>query len=117
MNPAPIKPTVPFDVFSQVDVRVGTIRAIADIPNSSKLVRLTVDFGNEERTILAGLKKERSNLETLVGRQTLFVVNLEPRRMAGEVSHGMLFDVGYADGITPCLAVPEVPVPDGTRMG
>jgi tRNA-binding protein len=52
-----------------------------------------------------------------VGRQALFVVNLQPRKMMGEVSEGMLFDLGYADGVTPCLAVPECPVPDGTRAG
>ena len=68
------------------------------------------------RTILAALKKERANpAGELQGRQALFVVNLEPRRMAGEVSEGMLFDLGYEDGIVPVLAVPERPVPDGTR--
>ena len=49
--------------------------------------------------------------------QALFVVNLEPRKMMGEVSEGMLFDIGYADGITPVLAVPEKKVPDGSRAG
>jgi len=44
-------------------------------------------------------------------------VNLAPRKMAGVVSGGMLFDIGYRDGITPVLAVPEKPVPDGTRAG
>ena len=49
--------------------------------------------------------------------QALFVVNLPPRKMAGEVSEGMLFDIGYADGLTPCLAVPESPLPNGSRAG
>jgi tRNA-binding EMAP/Myf-like protein len=49
--------------------------------------------------------------------QALFVLNLEPRRMAGEVSEGMLFDIGYLDGITPVLAVPEKVVPNGARAG
>jgi tRNA-binding EMAP/Myf-like protein len=44
-------------------------------------------------------------------------VNLEPRKMAGEMSEGMLFDIGYADGVTPVLSVPERPVPNGTRAG
>jgi tRNA-binding protein len=44
-------------------------------------------------------------------------VNIEPRKMAGEISEGMIFDLGYADGITPVLALPEKPVPDGTRAG
>jgi tRNA-binding EMAP/Myf-like protein len=47
----------------------------------------------------------------------LFVVNLEPRRMMGEISDGMLFDIGHADGITPVLGIPEWPVPNGTRAG
>ena len=63
------------------------------------------------------MKQERPRPEELVGVQTLFVVNLEPRRMMGEVSEGMLFDLGYADGIAPALAIPERPVPDGTRAG
>jgi len=45
------------------------------------------------------------------------VLNLAPRKMAGEVSEGMLLDIGYADGVTPVLSVPERPVPDGTRAG
>ena len=57
------------------------------------------------------------NSEELEGRQALFVVNLEPRKMMGEVSEGMLVDMGYADGITPVLAVPEKPVPNGVRVG
>ena len=63
------------------------------------------------------MKQERSEPREVVGRQALFVVNLAPRRMAGEVSEGMLFDIGYPDGITPVLATPEKPVPDGTRAG
>ncbi len=52
-----------------------------------------------------------------IATQALFVVNLEPRKMAGEISEGMLFDIGYADGVTPVLSVPERPVPNGTRAG
>ncbi|GAG16498.1 unnamed protein product, partial [marine sediment metagenome] len=69
------------------------------------------------RTILAGIKQEREDPRQIKGRQALFVVNLAPREMAGEVSEGMLFDLGYLDGITPVLAVPERPVPNGVRAG
>jgi methionine--tRNA ligase beta chain len=116
-NVAPVKPTVPFTVLESLDVRVGTIRAVEDVPKSDKLVRLRVGFGDHERVILAGLKKERPDPQALIGVQALFVVNLEPRKLMGEVSEGMLFDLGYADGITPVLAVPERPVSDGTRAG
>ena len=86
--------------------------------HSEKLVRLRVDFGDHTRSILVGMKKERQNPKAEIeGKQALFVVNLEPRKMAGEISEGMIFDLGYADGITPVLALPEKPVPDGTRAG
>jgi tRNA-binding EMAP/Myf-like protein len=80
-------------------------------------VRLIVNFGDHRRIIQAGLKQERSDLSVLTSKQALFVVNLEPKRLAGEMSEGMLFDLGYADKITPVLAIPEGPVPDGTRAG
>ena len=100
-----------------MDVRVGTIESVEDVEGSDKLVRLRVDLGDRKRTILAGMKKERQNPKEIRGRQALFVVNLEPRKIFGEVSDGMLFDLGYEDGIIPVLAVPERPVPNGTRAG
>jgi tRNA-binding protein len=117
MTPAPVKPSIPFSTLEAIDVRAGTIRKVEDVPRSGKLLRLTVDFGDHSRQILAGMKQERATPSEIVGRQALFVVNLEPRKMMGEVSEGMLFDLGFADGVTPCLAVPEWPVPDGTRAG
>ena len=114
---APIKPTIAFDLLDQLDIRVGRIEKVEDVPKSDKLVKLVVDFGDHKRNILVGMKKERSDPTEITGLQALFVVNLEPRKMAGEVSEGMLFDIGYADGITPVLAVPEAPVPNGTRAG
>jgi len=114
---AAIKPTIPKDLLDRVDIRVGTVRSVSDVPASKKLVRLTVDIGGREIRVLAGLRGERENPGELEGRQALFVVNLEPRPMAGEVSEGMLFDIGYADGIRPVLAVPEAPVPNGSRAG
>jgi len=115
MQPAPIKPTITIDDLKKLDVRVGTIERVDEVPNSEKLLRLTVDLGDHKRTILAGIKKERPNPKEIEGRQALFVVNLPPRKMAGMVSEGMLFDIGYADAVTPVLAVPENPVPNGTR--
>ena len=53
----------------------------------------------------------------MVGQQALFVVNLAPRKIRGVESEGMLFDIGYPDGVTPVLATPEKPVPNGTRTG
>ena len=116
-KPAPVKPAIKFDVLAQVDVRIGTIRLVEDVKGSDKLLKLTVNFGDHTRTILAGMKKERENPKEIEGKQALFVLNLEPRKMMGEVSEGMLFDLGYADGVTPALAMPEKPVPDGTLAG
>jgi len=110
-----VKPTISFELLEQVDIRVGTIARVGEVSGSHSLVRLTVDFGDHTRNILAGLKGEREDPRELEGRQALFVVNLEPKRMMGEVSEGMLFDIGYAVGITPVLAVPEKPVPNGVR--
>ena len=87
------------------------------MPKSDRLLRLTVDFGDHERSDPRGHEGGEGQSAELVGRQALFVVNLEPRKMMGEVSEGMLFDLGYADGVPPALAVPERPVPDGTRAG
>ena len=117
MTPAPIKPTVTLNVLNQFDIRVGTILSVTDVPNSDQLCQLRVSFGDHERTIVAGIRKERPNPREIEGRQALFVVNLEPRKMRGVLSEGLLFDIGYADGVPPVLAVPEGPVPDGTRAG
>lgn len=117
MTPAPVKPAVSKELLDQLDIRVGTIVSVDDIAGSDKLVALRVNSGDHQRTIVAGLKKERTDPVEIVGKQALFVVNLEPRKMRGVLSEGMLFDLGYADGITPVLAVPERPVPDGTRAG
>ena len=117
MPPAPIKPLIELSVLEQVDVRVGTIESVCAIAGSDKLVQLRVNFGDHARTIVAGLKQERQDPTEITGKQALFVVNLPPRTMRGVVSEGMLFDIGYPDGITPVLALPEYSVPDGTRAG
>ena len=115
--PAPIKPPVTLDDFARLDIRVGRIEKVSDVPGSRKLVKLDVAFGDHHRTILAGMKEERTDPEGIEGRQAIFLVNLEPKKMAGAISEGMLIDIGYADGLTPVLAIPEADVPDGTRLG
>ena len=114
---ATVKAAISLDTLNQLDIRVGTILSVTDVADSDKLVQLRVSFGDHERTIVAGIKKERADPREIEGKQALFVVNLEPRKMRGVLSEGMLLDIGYADGIRPVLAVPEEPVPDGTRAG
>jgi len=96
---------------------VGLIEKVIDIEKSDKLVKLVVDFGDFKRNILVGIKKERENPKEIEGLQALFVVNLEPKEMMGEISEGMTFDIGYSDGIIPVLAIPEKKVPNGVKAG
>lgn len=117
MTPAAVRPQITLDQLQAVDIRVGTIRSVDGVPGADKLVALRVSFGDHERTIVAGLKAERAEPREIVGKQALFVVNLPPRTTRGVLSEGMLFDIGYADGLVPVLAMPERPVPDGTRAG
>src|SRR5580658_8136620 len=117
MTPAALKAQVDLAVVEQIDVRVGTIRQVSMVQGSDKLVALQVNFGDHTRTIVAALRLERDDPREIEGQQALFVVNLRPRTMRGVVSEGMLFDIGYADGIKPVLAIPESAVPDGARAG
>ena len=117
ISPAAVKPVVSIEALEKIDIRVGTIKKVEDIPNSKNLIKLSVDFGDHQRTILAGMKQERDNPAEIEGKQALFVVNLEPKKMMGEISEGMVFDIGYEDGIIPVLALPEKQVPNGVRAG
>ena len=117
-TPAAIKPPITIDDLDKIDIRLGTIIGMELVPASNKLVKLTVDFGDHRRSVLAGLRRERGDPKAEIeGRQALFVVNLLPRRLAGETSEAMLFDIGYPDGLTPALAIPEKPLPNGARAG
>ena len=116
-TPAPVKPVVSLEGLKAFDIRVGTISSVSEVPNSDRLVRLTVDFGDHRRQIVAGIKTERADPTEIRGKQALFVVNLEVKRIRGQLSEGMLFDIGYADGIAPVLAVPEREVPNGAQAG
>jgi tRNA-binding protein len=87
------------------------------VPGTERLAALTVDFGDRQRTIVAGIRTERTSPEALINQQALFVVNLPPKTIRGQVSEGMLFDVGYEDGLRPALVQPEWPIPNGARAG
>ncbi len=117
MKQARIKETITFEDFAKLDIRVGTITEVLPIGASNKLMKLIVNFGDHTRSILAGIKKEREDPSEIKGMQALFILNLPEKEMAGEISQGMLFDIGYEDGVIPCLATPERHVPDGTRAG
>lgn len=113
----PVKPVIQFEDLEKVDIRLGTIRDVTEVEGSRKLVELTVDFGDFTRQILVGMKGEREPIESVIGIQCAFVVNMAPRKMAGRTSEGMLFDLGFSDRLQPAFLVPERPMPDGTRAG
>lgn len=114
----PILENITIEDLYKIDIRAGEIKEVFEVENSDKLIEFIVDFGDFTKNILAGMKKEREDYKELVGKQALFVVNLPPRKMAGRVSEGMIFDLGYRDGLKkPMLSVPEEHVPNGTRAG
>jgi len=116
-SPAPIKAPIEMADLEKIDIRVGTIVQVDEVTNSDRLMKLTVSFGDHQRTIIAGIKQERAHPKEIEGKQALFVVNLPPRKMRGEISEGMMFDIGFADGLTPSLSIPERPTADGARAG
>ncbi len=107
------KPRIPLSEFSKIEVRVGTVRTAERVPLTDKLLRLTVDFGEDEpRQIISGIAAYAPEPEALVGRQLAFVTNLAPRTIKGLESNGMLFAVGEGD--TFAFLTPDRPVPPGT---
>jgi EMAP domain len=112
-----VKPEVELGDLEKLDIRVGLIEKVEEVENSRKLIRLTVNFGDHMRNILSAMKNDRDNIKELESTECLFLVNLKPRKMAGEISEGMIMDIGSSDGIRSVLAVPEKTVPPGTRMG
>ena len=115
--PAPVKPQIDHAQLEALDVRVGTIRAAVPVSGADRLALLSVSFADRTRSIVAGIRSERPSLDALVGAQALFAINLPPKTIRGQLSEGMLFDIGFADGLRPAFAQPEWPVPDGVRAG
>lgn len=108
------KPRISIDEFSKIEVSVGTVRSAERVPETDKLLRLMVDFGEEggPRQIISGIQAYVPEPESLVGRQLAFVTNLEPRTIRGLESNGMLFAVGSDE--TFAFLTPDREVPPGT---
>lgn len=101
------------DDLGKINVQVGTVLSAERVPETDKLLRLMVDFGEESpRQIVSGINLYVPEPEWLVGKQLAFVVNLEPRTIKGIESNGMLFAVGSGD--TFAFLTPDRPVPPGT---
>lgn len=109
-----MKPIITIDDFAKLDLRVGTVVECVEKEGSEKLLRLTVDFGEEgTRNILSGIKQWYKP-EDLKGKQFVFVCNLAPRKMMGEESQGMIL---AADGKNPMPIKPKSKVPSGAKIG
>ncbi len=110
----PGKPKISIDEFLKIEVKIGTVRTAERVPETDKLLRLTVDFGEASgpRQIVSGINMYVESPEDLIGRQLAFVTNLEPRKIKGLESNGMLFAVGEGD--TFAFVTPDRTVPPGT---
>lgn len=111
---------VNYDEFKKMDIRVGTIKEVEPIPETDKLLRCQIDFGevnengeNKLRQIISGIHEYYPEPSVLVGKQVLYIVNLEPRKIKGYESNGMLMAVGDDK---PIFLIPEENVSPGSRV-
>ena len=104
---------ITIDKFFETELKVATVMAAERVPKSNKLIKLTVDLGEETRTVVAGIGQQYEP-EPLVGRQVIVVANLEPAKLMGVESQGMVLAASI-DG-KPVLLHPEQQVPNGTRV-
>jgi methionyl-tRNA synthetase len=112
-----VKPTISFDDFLKLDIRIAKVIEVSDHPNADKLLVLKIDLGGEQRQIIAGLKGHCSP-ESLLGSEIVVVVNLAPRKMRGLESNGMLLAATYGEGAdmnVVCLGSHQE-VPPGSRI-
>ena len=107
---------IPYDTFSQVEMRVGEILSAERVPETDRLLRLSVNLGEAEpRQIISGIADYFPDLETLVHKKCVFVANLAPRTIKGLESNGMILAATAADG-TFALMVPGGDIPPGTKL-
>ena len=107
-------PEISYDDFVKLDIRVGTVRAAELVPDTDKLIKCTIDFGDfGERTIVSGIAQWKKP-EELVGMQLPYIVNLAPRMLRGIESQGMLLAGSDEEGLA--LLRPERAVSAGTKL-
>lgn len=104
------------DDFKKIEIRVGKILSVEEVPETDKLLKLMVDFGEAApRQIISGIKHKVADTGMLVGMKTFFVTNLEPRMIKGLESNGMLFAAGGDEHFS--FIIPKEDVPPGTLAG
>lgn len=113
---------VTYEEFKKMDIRVGTIREVEPVPETDKLLRCMIDFNEKDeegnaklRQIVSGIHEYYPDYQSLVGKQVLYIVNLEPRTIKGIESNGMLMAVDGIDG-KPVFLCPEVVVESGAKV-
>jgi len=104
---------ISFDDFMKLDIRIGTVTAAEKVQGTDKLIRLEVDLGEETRQVVAGMAQTYTP-EDFMGKQVPILVNLEPRKLRGIESQGMILaaDVGGK----PIMLIPEREVPPGSAV-
>lgn len=111
------KSYVAYDDFQKLDLRIGEVKDAVNIEKSKKLIKLTVDFGEEYgvTTIFTGMAKFYTP-DVFIGKKFSFIANLEPRRMMSEVSYGMILsaDETHEDTNKPVLLPVDSSIPNGT---
>lgn len=109
-----LKTQIKFEDFAKVDMRIGTIISAEDIEGSEKLIKLQVDFGDlGKKQILSGIK-EWFKAKSLIDKQAAFVINIEPRKMMGLESQGMILAAEYDEKII--LIVPKKKAKNGSLI-
>lgn len=98
---------ISIDEFHKVEMRIGEIRSAEPVEGSEKLLRLVVNFGDEERQVLSGIAKYVGEPSKLVGKRFAFATNLEPRSLMGLESQAMILAVGGGDEPFSILEAPE----------
>ena len=115
-QPAAVKPTVAFDDFGKVDIRVGTVLECSKVPKADKLLQFKIDDGMGGRTIVSGIAKFYPETEKLVGMQVCFIANFAPRKLKGVESQGMILSAEDKDGRL-VLITPSQLVTSGVNVG
>jgi methionyl-tRNA synthetase len=105
---------ISIDEFMKIDLRVARVTAAERVPNSKKLMKLNIDLGTEQRTVVAGIA-EAYEAEALVGRHVAIVANLKPAKLMGIESNGMVL-AASPEGGKPLLVAFDTPPAPGTRV-
>jgi methionyl-tRNA synthetase len=107
---------IAFDDFKKVELKVAEIKTVEDIPGADKIYKITVDLGNEQRELVAGIKLHYPDKESLIGKKVAVVANLEPRALKGVTSHGMLLAASTPDKSSVVILTLDKDIPNGSTI-